>query len=290
MRIFILICFLSSKLFSQEIDYKIYFLDKEIKIGDSIKLVSVIQYPKEIELIQPDSSYQFFPFKFIKKENFQSKLNQELIFDSTLYFLRSFEIDSIQFIKLNSFILKENDSLEISSNFDTVYFQSLVENVDQNIKMNLSYNSILSIINTYRLTLYTITFILSIFIFYLIFRKKIIQFIRKRKVLKNHNLFKLEFEKLNKQFKLDSNKKNLEKILLKWKRYMENLSLIPYSSMTSKEIIEFTDDMNLIKSLRYFDKIIYSNKLIELEKISFIDLLESAECKTFDLIKKIENE
>ena len=290
MRIFILICFLSSKLFSQEIDYKIYFLDKEIKIGDSIKLVSVIQYPKEIELIQPDSSYQFFPFKFIKKENFQSKLNQELIFDSTLYFLRSFEIDSIQFIKLNSFILKENDSLEISSNFDTVYFQSLVENVDQNIKMNLSYNSILSIINTYRLTLYTITFILSIFIFYLIFRKKIIQYIRKRKVLKNHNLFKLEFEKLNKQFKLDSNKKNLEKILLKWKRYMENLSLIPYSSMTSKEIIEFTDDMNLIKSLRYFDKIIYSNKLIELEKISFIDLLESAECKTFDLIKKIENE
>ena len=290
MRIFILICFLSSKLFSQEINYKIYFLDKEIKIGDSIKLVSVIKYPKEIELIQPDSSYKFFPFTFIKKKNFQSKLNQELIFDSTLYFLRSFEIDSIQFIKLNSFILKENDSLEISSNFDTVYFRSLVENVDQNIKMNLSYNSILSILNTYRLTLYSITFILSIFVFYLIFRKKIIQFIRKRKVLKNHNLFKVEFEKLNKQFKLDSNKKNLEKILLKWKRYMENLSLIPYSSMTSKEIIEFTDDMNLIESLRYLDKIIYSNKLIELEKISFNDLLESAECKTFDLIKKIENE
>ena len=290
MRIFILICFLSSKLFSQEINYKIYFLDKEITIGDSIKLVSVIQYPKEIELIQPDSSYKFFPFTFIKKKNFQSKLNQELIFDSTLYFLRSFEIDSIQFIKLNSFILKENDSLEISSNFDTVYFRSLVENVDQNIKMNLSYNNILSILNTYRLTLYSITFILSIFIFYLIFRKKIIQYIRKRKVLKNHNLFKVEFEKLNKQFKLDSNKKNLEKILLKWKRYMENLSLIPYSSMTSKEIIEFTDDMNLIESLRYLDKIIYSNKLIELEKISFNDLLESAECKTFDLIKKIENE
>ena len=71
MRIFILICFLSSKLFSQEINYKIYFLDKEIKIGDSIKLVSVIQYPKEIELIQPDSSYKFFPFTFIKKKNLQ---------------------------------------------------------------------------------------------------------------------------------------------------------------------------------------------------------------------------
>ena len=189
MRIFILICFLSSKLFSQEIDYKIFFLDKDIKIGDSIKLVSLIQYPKEIELIQPDSSYQFFPFTFIKKENFPSKLNHELIFDSTIYFLRSFEIDSTQFIKLNSFILKGKDSLEISSNFDTVYFQSLVKNIDQNIKNNLSYNNILSILNTYRLTLYAITFILSILILYFIFRKKIIIYFRKRRVLKNYNLF-----------------------------------------------------------------------------------------------------
>ena len=56
---------------------------------------------------------------------------------------------------------------------------------------------------------------------------------------------------------------------------MENLSLITYSSMTSKEIIEFTDDKNLIESLRYLDKIIYSNKLIELEKISFNHLVSN---------------
>ena len=51
-----------------------------------------------------------------------------------------------------------------------------------------------------------------------------------------------------------------------------------------------SDDTNLIESLRYFDKIIYSNKLIKLEKISFEYLLESADSITFDLIKKIENE
>ena len=42
MRIVILIFIFSSKLFSQEINYKIYFLEKDIKIGDSIKLVSII--------------------------------------------------------------------------------------------------------------------------------------------------------------------------------------------------------------------------------------------------------
>ena len=49
MRIVILIFIFSSKLFSQEINYKIYFLENDIKIGDSIKLVSIINYPKEIE-------------------------------------------------------------------------------------------------------------------------------------------------------------------------------------------------------------------------------------------------
>ena len=105
MRIVILIFIFSSKLFSQEINYKIYFLENDIKIGDSIKLVSIINYPQEIELIQPDSSFKFFPFSFVKKENFESQLNERIISDSSLYILRSFEIDSIQAIRLNSFIL-----------------------------------------------------------------------------------------------------------------------------------------------------------------------------------------
>ena len=134
MRIVILIFIFSSQLFSQEINYKIYFLEKDIKIGDSIKLVSIINYPQEIELIQPDSSFKFFPISFVKKENFESQLNERIISDSSLYILRSFEIDSIQPIRLNSFILNGKDCLEISSNYDTVYFKSLVNNTDQKVK------------------------------------------------------------------------------------------------------------------------------------------------------------
>ena len=88
MRIILILIFISSKLFSQEIKYKTYFLDEKIKIGDSIQLVSVINYPKEIELIKPDSSYNFSPFYFISKKNFQSRLNKKnKIYDSTVYYL-----------------------------------------------------------------------------------------------------------------------------------------------------------------------------------------------------------
>ena len=290
MRIVILIFIFSSKLFSQEINYQIYFLEKDIKIGDSIKLVSIINYPKEIELIQPDSSFKFFPFSFVKKENFESKLNERIISDSSLYILRSFEIDSIQAIRLNSFILNGKDCLEISSNYDTVYFKSLVNNTDQKVKKNMSFYEILSIINTYKLLLYSIVFICLILAVYLLFRKKIIAYFRKRKVLKSHALFNKEFEKIKKQFKTNADKNNLEKIILIWKRYIEKLTSIPYSSMTTKEIIDFFDNENLIKSLKYIDEMIYSDKLIEMDKFSFKYLLDYADSKTKELIKKIENE
>ena len=290
MRIVILIFIFSSQLFSQEINYQIYFLEKDIKIGDSIKLVSIINYPKEIELIQPDSSFKFFPFSFVKKENFESKLNERIISDSSLYILRSFEIDSIQSIRLNSFILNGKDCLEISSNYDTVYFKSLVNNTDQKVKKNMSFNEILSIINIYKLSLYSIIFICLILAVYLLFRKKIIAYFRKRKVLKSHALFNKEFEKIKKQFKANADKNNLEKIILIWKRYIEKLTSIPYSSMTTKEIIDFFDNENLIKSLKYIDEMIYSDKLIEMDKFSFKYLLDYADSKTKELIKKIENE
>lgn len=290
MRIVILIFIFSSKLFSQEINYQIYFLEKDIKIGDSIKLVSIINYPKEIELIQPDSSFQFFPFSFVKKENFESQLNERIISDSSLYILRSFEIDSIQSIRLNSFILNGKDCLEISSNYDTVYFKSLVNNTDQKVKKNMSFNEILLIINTYKLLLYSIVFICLILAVYLLFRKKIIAYFRKRKVLKSYALFNKDFEKIKKQFKTNADKNNLEKIILIWKRYIEKLTSIPYSSMTTKEIIDFFDNENLIKSLKYIDEMIYSDKLIEMDKFSFKYLLDYADSKTKELIKKIENE
>ena len=290
MRIVILIFIFSSKLFSQEINYQIYFLEKDIKIGDSIKLVSIINYPKEIELIQPDSSFQFFPFSFVKKENFESQLNERIISDSSLYILRSFEIDSIQSIRLNSFILNGKDCLEISSNYDTVYFKSLVNNTDQKVKKNMSFYEILSIINTNKLLIYSIVFICLILAVYLLFRKKIIAYFRKRKVLKSHALFNKEFEKIKKQFKTNADKNNLEKIILIWKRYIEKLTSIPYSSMTTKEIIDFFDNENLIKSLKYIDEMIYSDKLIEMDKFSFKYLLDYADSKTKELIKKIENE
>ena len=122
MKVFLfLISFLiSSNLFSQNIEYKIYFLNDSIRIGDSISLISALKYPENIEIVQPDSSYNFTSFEFIDKKIFPSFSDGNIIYDSTIYYLRTFEIDSIQRLNLNATIINNKDSLVISSNTDSI--------------------------------------------------------------------------------------------------------------------------------------------------------------------------
>ena len=53
---------------------------------------------------------------------FESISYNNIIFDSTVYYLQTFELDSIQSLYLNSYIINDNDSLEISSNNDTINY------------------------------------------------------------------------------------------------------------------------------------------------------------------------
>ena len=96
MKKLILICILfSHKIYSQEIDYNIFFKEESVKIGDTITLISTLRYPKNIEIIQPDSSYKFIPFEFLDKIIFESSTSNNFIYDSTIYLLQTFELDSI---------------------------------------------------------------------------------------------------------------------------------------------------------------------------------------------------
>ena len=135
MKKLILICILfSHKIYSQEIDYNIFFKEESVKIGDTITLISTLRYPKNIEIIQPDSSYKFIPFEFLDKIIFESSTSNNFIYDSTIYLLQTFELDSIQSIYLKSYIINTSDSLEILSNNDDILTISLVNEKNSKIK------------------------------------------------------------------------------------------------------------------------------------------------------------
>ena len=146
MRIIIFLL-LSMNLYSQEIKFNIFFSKDSIKIGEPIFLTSVLSYDKKLEIVQPDSSYNFNPFEYIDKFIYPSKIYNGKIFDSTIYSLRTFNIDSVQKINLNSFIINK-DCLEISSSYDSVFLINQVKNLGDKVIKNTSYSIISYIFNT----------------------------------------------------------------------------------------------------------------------------------------------
>ena len=272
---FIFLFFLNiSEVFSQEIEYKVYFIEDSVKIGDSIPLISILKYPKSIELIQPDSSYNYLTFEYIDKKTFPSIQIDNIILDSTVYYLRTFEIDSTQNIKLEATIINKDDSLNIISNTDSITLISQVTDISSSLINNTLFSVLKSIFNSEKV-IYLIIIILSIIILlFILFRKKIIKYFKIRKIKIQLNKFNIEFELLSKNYSKNNKIRELEKLLLLWKRFMEKFTNKPFSSSTTNEISYFINDKNILGILSTSDKCIYSdnNSPIELENLNALKL------------------
>lgn len=274
---------------SQEIEYKIYFIEDSIKIGDSITLISTLKYPETIEIVQPDSSYNFGQFDFIGKKVFPSIKNANSIYDSAIYFLRTFEIDSIQKIELNSIILNRNDSLNISSNEEYINLVYQVENITSTTKENTVLRTIKSIFNSEKLLIYLIVISFLLISLYLIFRKRIKKYFRVRRLKKDTEEFNQEFSYLLKKYELNNDINDLESVLLLWKRFMDKLTDKAYLSLTTNEISPLIKNKNLIKTLQEIDKNLYSNNKEVISSNKLNKLFSEANNTSKTEIKKIQN-
>ena len=282
-----LFLFKVSNIQSQKIEYKSYFIEDSTKIGDSIRLVTILKYPNNIEIIQPDSSYMFSTFDFIGKKNFPSTVSKNIISDSTIYFLRTFEIDSIQKINLKANIIGGNDSMSILSDTDSIYIINQVNNLTSQSKENTLLSKIKSIFNTEKAFYITVGILLFLIIIFISFRKKIIRYFKIRKIKKQSKFFNEEFSYCLKKYSEKNNPKELEKLLLLWKRFMENFTKKPYSSSTTMEISLFNDDKEMMDILHKSDKSIYSGSNLPIETSDLNKLQLKANTISKDKINQI---
>ena len=291
MKKLILICILfSHKIYSQEIDYNIFFKEESVKIGDTITLISTLRYPKNIEIIQPDSSYKFIPFEFLDKIVFESSSSNNIIFDSTIYILQTFELDSIQSIYLKSYIINTSDSLEILSNTDKIRTISLVNEKNSKTKTNTLLEKINSIFNSKKFSIISGVIFSVLVLIYLLFRKKINKYFKIKRIKSETDFFKNEFDYILNKYLNTNNIKFLENLILKWKRFMEKLSKKPYSSSTTSEISIFNKNIKSIKTLKEIDKCIYSENEFITDKNKLIILRDESINLSENYINQLKNE
>jgi len=276
--------------YGQDVKLNSGFVQDSLKIGMDVQYWMTVQYPPDLDLIMPDSSSSFKPFELNGMQYFPTELRDSLAFDSAVYNLVSFEIDNIQQLALSARIPTDNDTILIPSPPDSIRLIELVETATDTtaLKENTDYQKVETEFNTPLLLIIVGALLIILITILLIFGKRIRKYFRLKKLAKRHKDFLALFDEHIRQLKGDGSPEKAEKALVDWKQYLEKLEKIPYSKLTSKEIIKTGQAGELKEVLKAIDKCVYGKVSSKHIYQDFQHLVEFAENRYNEQVEQLK--
>ncbi len=281
-RVLILLVFICGSFISlaQEISIRGRFKSDSVKLGEPVEYYLIATYPSQWQVLLPDSTFSFAPFDFQKKIYFHTKTKNNQSTDSVLYILSTYEIDSIQTLKIPAFVALPNDCTSYESNVDTVFFKRLVSHVPDSVsaeqlplKTNTAYNAVNWLFNYPVASIIVGALVFISILVWIIFGKKIKRHFVLKRLTKNHLAFASDFDLSLENLKSRFTPESAESSVLIWKKYMEALVTRPYTKSTTRELKEIENNETLTSALRVIDRSIYGR--IEPDTLdSFLNLKE----------------
>lgn len=245
----------------QEVSIQGSFLKDTVKIGEEVPYSLSVLYPRSYNIIFPDSTHDYQPFEYHKREYFQTTSDSVSSFDSVIYYLSTFEIDSVQYLQLPVYIKQEDDSAAIYTAPDSINLFYIIQEMPDSVKLkeNTSFFEISDKFNYPVFMIILGTLLLAALIGLMFFGKRLSRWIRILIMRRKHKRFVNKF-----YLKLEALRDNRagvdpEDILGDWKKYMEKLEMEPYTKLTTKELIGLHADQRLKDNLRSIDRYIYGN-------------------------------
>lgn len=248
---------LSSGLQGQEIKPRGYFGGDSIKIGEVINYTLILEYPRGMEVLFPDSTFNYAPFEYVDRSYLSTESTLSHSIDSVVYQLSTFEMDSIQRLSLPVFVMLNGDSTAINTPVDSLFLKFLIttESDTLDIQDTAQFQNVSKAFNyPYLLIALGILAVigLAVLIFFGAEIRKRLKLFRMRKA---HQRFLSRFSKLQQAgFK---QVKEAENLLGFWKKYLEQLEGMPYTKLTTKEIVTIEDNQEFRDTLSNLDLNIY---------------------------------
>ncbi len=256
------------------------FLKKQAKIGENITYILTFRYPKDLQVLFPDTNYNFSPFELKQKRIFPTKTDKKtnLSLDSVIYELNTFDLQEKQILDLPIFYYFEGDSIKVNAENDTITLlkvaptlenskNSVGENpansLEKQLKSNLQHLPLRQQVNYP----YFVGGFLAILLFLWIvwrfsgkwFKMQFKLFQQRRR----YDNFKDSFNKDMARIRVNKRVKDIENALSIWKKYLDDMENKPFTSYTSKEITQIINEPNLLESLSSIDKAIYGQIIDE---------------------------
>lgn len=267
---FIVIVFLPGLIFAQEVNVEGYFMADSAKLGERIGYVLKATYPRDKQLIFPDSSFNYEPFVLLEKKTYVSSTIDSVTTDSTVYFVSNFALDSTVYLTLPVFELSRYDSvthypleaaLAVNWQLDSIPEQLAFQenNVYQPIPKN--WNWIL-------MGLILVLLLIALVGGYLLFGKRIKKYLSERNEKRRWKVFEKRWHSAVETLINDQTIDAADELLGLWKGYMETITKLPVREWTSSEVGEKLADIRIFSSLRSIEMIIYAGTKSEVKESS----------------------
>jgi len=238
------------------------FLNDSVKVGLPIKYTLSYRHKATADIFFPDSSYNFSPFELVKREYFNTITDENGSLDSVVYTLISFEVSPIQELSLPVYVLTKRDCTRVFAPMDFVILNSIIKpdiSIDTlSLKKDTRLIPIAQQVNFPLIFLVVIGLMLIIGLVFWFFGKPIRRQIRLFNFSRRYDDFRKLFQRLSRG--TDDAKKrleNIEKAVVLWKKYIERIENKPFTTFTTKEILDNLKDIRLSDALREIDATVY---------------------------------
>lgn len=244
---------------AQEVDIRGGFVQDSLKIGANMEYWLSARYPSKLDLMLPDSNFNFTPFEFGGRQYFETLADSTIALDSVVYQLQSFEIDPVQYLNLPAIIVTGKDSTIITSPLDSIFLIELVEVATDTtaLKTNTELQDLPGQFNSPLLMIILGALVLIIIVVLIVFGKKIARHFKLKRMARTHEQFLSKIGKLITEMKGNGTPEKAEDCINLWKKYLEKLERKPFTKWTSKEIVAHDFAEELTEPLKAVDRCVY---------------------------------
>lgn len=277
---------------AQEIQLKGRFLADSLKIGEPVFYSFSVRYPRNLNILLPDSTFNFSPFEFLDKTYYPTQSDSLYSTDSVVYTLASYELENIQQLRMPAYLVQGRDSSALWTIPDSVRILEMIPALTDSTAFveNTTYMPVEKEFNYLYAIVGGLLAIGLCTALVIAFSAPIKRQYKIYKLKRSFHKYEKEYKEALASYEAREGTVRPENLLGIWKSYMEQLEKVPYTKLTTKEISSLRrNGTDLNRILRPIDRGIYGTMSDNRMTQSFQELYQVANHSYHNKVKEVRH-